>query len=328
MNELLAVKNLRCGFIIEGRPVGVVRGVDLSVNEGEILGLVGESGSGKTMTMRSIMQMLPLGARMEADVLSLAGKNLLGQGEVFLRNIRGRDISMIFQDPMTSLDPLMRVGDHIEEVLLRHTAMKRAEIRQELVSILGRVGIREPEIRIRQYPHELSGGMRQRVLIAMALACRPRLLIDDEPTTALDVTIQAQILTLIRSLKENEGMAVVLITHDMGVVASLCQRVAVMYAGFILEEGPVDDIFSRPLHPYTGSLLRSIPIIDQNHKKRRLAAIPGQPPSILDPPPGCPFTPRCPMAAPQCSRALPELQTYSGDHRARCFKNAERDGGL
>jgi oligopeptide/dipeptide ABC transporter ATP-binding protein len=328
MNELLAVKNLRCGFIIEGRPVGVVRGVDLSVNEGEILGVVGESGSGKTMTMRSIMQMLPPGARMEADGLSFAGKNLLGQGEVFLRNIRGRDISMIFQDPMTSLDPLVRIGDHIEEVLLRHTTMKRAEIRQELVSILGRVGIREPEIRMRQYPHELSGGMRQRVLIAMALACRPRLLIADEPTTALDVTIQAQILTLIRSLKENEGMAVVLITHDMGVVATLCQRVAVMYGGFILEEGPVDDIFSRPLHPYTSSLLRSIPIIDQNRKNRRLAAIPGQPPSILDPPPGCPFTPRCPMATPQCSRALPGLQAYSGEPRARCFKNTERDGGL
>jgi oligopeptide/dipeptide ABC transporter ATP-binding protein len=327
MNNLLEVKNLRCGFVATGETIFAVRGIDLTLRQGEILGLVGESGSGKTLTMRSIIQILPLRARMTADTLSFAGTDLLALTEKSLRGIRGRDISMIFQDPMTSLDPLARIGKHVEEVLLRHTSLKKAEARDETISLLHRVGIRDSEERLGQYPHELSGGMRQRVLIAMALACRPRLLIADEPTTALDVTIQAQILQLIRSLQENEGMAVALITHDMGVVASICHRVAVMYAGLIMEEGPVDDIFSRPLHPYTIALLRSVPVIDQDRgSQKRLHAIPGQPPSIQESLPGCPFAPRCPSVGSECVRGLPKMEARTAEHKVRCFKSREGGG--
>jgi oligopeptide/dipeptide ABC transporter ATP-binding protein len=329
MNNLLEVKNLRCAFAAGGETLFAVRGIDLTLKQGEILGIVGESGSGKTLTMRSIIQILPPRARMTADKLSFAGEDLLAQTERSLRGIRGRDISMVFQDPMTSLDPLVRIGSHVEEVLLRHTSMKKADARKEAVSLLRRVGIRDPEERAGQYPHELSGGMRQRVLIAMALACRPKLLIADEPTTALDVTIQAQILQLIRSLQENEGMTVALITHDMGVVAGICHRVAVMYAGLIMEEGPVDDMFSRPLHPYTIALLGSVPVIHQNRdSQKRLHAIPGQPPSIRENLPGCPFAPRCPSAERECIQALPEMKSFAGEHKVRCFKSREQVGGL
>jgi oligopeptide/dipeptide ABC transporter ATP-binding protein len=241
-----------------------------------------------------------------------------------MRSLRGKEIAMIFQDPMTSLNPLKRIGSHIEEVLLRHTPASRAEAAQGALTLLARVGNPAPQERVRQYPHELSGGMRQRVLIAMALACRPKLLIADEPTTALDVTIQAQILALIRSLRDNEGMAVVLITHDLGVVASLCHRVAVMYAGLIMEEGSVDEIFSEPLHPYTCALLRSVPSIAER-EQTRLLTIEGQPPSMLAPPPGCPFAPRCAKADSACTAALPPMRSAAavpdtGGHRARCFR--------
>ena len=290
---MLQVKNLRTTFRIQGRTVQAVRGVDLSVAEGEILGIAGESGSGKSVSMKSIIRMLPESARIEADAIGFGGEDLLAYGEKQMRDVRGNRISMIFQDPMTSLDPLKRVGSHIEEVLMRHRQMKRSDAAAQAVELLRKVGVPSPQTRVRQYPHEFSGGMRQRVLIAMALACHPRLLIADEPTTALDVTIQAQILDLIRELQRQEQMSVVLITHDMGVVAQLCHRVAVMYGGLIMEVADTDAIFERPMHPYTQALLRSIPAIDEADD-RRLTPIEGHAPSLLTPPPGCPFEPRCP----------------------------------
>ncbi|MDR2178456.1 MAG: ABC transporter ATP-binding protein [Treponema sp.] len=323
---LLELRGLRCAFTLEGRQVEVLRGVNLTLEPGEILALVGESGSGKTLTMRSLIRMLPRNAVMKAERLNFAGTSLLGLTEKSLRAIRGKDISMIFQDPMTSLNPLKRVDRHIMEVLLHHGRRDRRQVREEALGLLRRVGIPSPETRMRQYPHELSGGMRQRVLIAMALACRPKLLIADEPTTGLDVTIQAQILALIRDLQQKDGMAVVLITHDLGVVASLCHRAAVMYGGLILETAPVDRIFDRPLHPYTRALLRSVPAIHQGRKRQgRLAAIEGQPPSVLSLPPGCPFAPRCGVALPRCGEALPGMEEIEPGHHARCFRTGLED---
>ncbi|MDR3146617.1 MAG: ABC transporter ATP-binding protein [Treponema sp.] len=318
---LLEVKGLRCAFTLEGRRIEAIRGVDITLRQGEILGLVGESGSGKTLTMRSVIRMLPRNAAMEAERLTFAGTDLRELPERSLRAVRGRDISMIFQDPMTSLNPLKRVDRHIMEVFLRHGYSDRRKVRQETLTLLRRVGIPSAETRMRQYPHELSGGMRQRVLIAMALACKPKLLIADEPTTGLDVTIQAQILALIRTLQRKDGMAVVLITHDLGVVATLCHRVAVMYGGCILETGPVEDIFARPLHPYTRALLRSVPALHQGREPPgRLTAIEGQPPSVLHIPPGCPFAPRCDSTGPGCGESPPPVKTYGHDRNARCFR--------
>ncbi|MDR1326110.1 MAG: ABC transporter ATP-binding protein [Treponema sp.] len=321
---LLSARNLRCVFNPKRRSVEVVRGIDLTLFSGEILGIVGESGSGKTMAMRSIIQILPDNAVRTADALDFNGIDLLSQTENAMRSLCGKEIAMIFQDPMTSLNPLKRIGAHIEEVLLRHTPISRAAAAQEALTLLARAGIPAPKERARQYPHELSGGMRQRVLIAMALACRPKLLIADEPTTALDVTIQAQILALLRSLRDNEGMAVILITHDLGVVASFCHRVAVMYAGLIMEEGSVDEIFSDPLHPYTRALLRSVPSIDER-EQTRLLTIEGQPPSMLEPPQGCPFAPRCAQADGACTQALPPMRPATtgydtSEHCARCCR--------
>jgi oligopeptide/dipeptide ABC transporter ATP-binding protein len=261
----------------------------------------------------------------EANKLLFAGTDLRTLPENALRVMRGKDISMIFQDPMTSLNPLKRIDRHIMEVLLHHGQQNRQqarrEVRQEAANLLRKVGIPAAETRMRQYPHELSGGMRQRGLIAMALACRPKLLIADEPTTGLDVTIQAQILALIRSLQQSEGMAVALITHDLGVVASLCHRVAVMYGGLIMESGPIDALFYQPLHPYTQALLRSVSAIHRGRDRQgRLAVIEGQPPSVLNQPPGCPFAPRCDRAASGCNEALPPTAEYRPGHSARCFR--------
>jgi oligopeptide/dipeptide ABC transporter ATP-binding protein len=318
---LLEVQGLRCSFEGEGRRVEVLRGVNLTLCQGEILGIVGESGSGKTLTMRSVIRLLPGNASLEAEKLFFAGTDLRTLPENALRVMRGKDISMIFQDPMTSLNPMKRIDRHIMEVLLHHGQQNRQQARQEAANLLRKVGIPAAETRMRQYPHELSGGMRQRVLIAMALACRPKLLIADEPTTGLDVTIQAQILALIRSLQQSDGMAVALITHDLGVVASLCHRVAVMYGGLIMETGPIDALFYQPLHPYTQSLLRSVPVIHRGRDRQgRLAVIEGQPPSALNQPPGCPFAPRCARAAPGCNEALPPTVEYRPGHSARCFR--------
>lgn len=319
---LLEVKGLTCDFIAQKQRVHAVRGVDLTVYEGEILGIVGESGSGKSVTMKSIIRLLPQSADLKADRLRFDGQDLTALSEREYRHLRGNQISMIFQDPMTSLNPLKRVGFHIEEVLMRHRGMRRAEAKKEAIEMLRKVGVPKPEERVNQYPHEFSGGMRQRALIAMALSCNPKMLIADEPTTALDVTIQAQILDLIKELQQRIGMTVVLITHDLGVVASMCQRITVMYCGLVMEEGLTTDIFNRPMHPYTQALLRSIPSIDEEETER-LTPIEGHVPSVLNPPPGCPFYPRCPIARESCNQAIPEFQEYGNGHFSRCPYGAE-----
>ena len=315
--NLLEVKGLRTSFRIQGKTVQAVRGVDFSIAPGEIVGLVGESGSGKSVTMKSIIKMLPDSATLSASAIRFQGRDLTQLTEREMQSVRGNSISMIFQDPMTSLNPLRRVGDHIVEVLRRHNPLSAGEAWRQAVEMLGMVGVPSPEERMKQYPHEFSGGMRQRVLIAMALACKPKLLIADEPTTALDVTIQAQILDLIRELQAKTGMAVVLITHDLGIVASLCQRLMVMYGGLIMETGSIEDIFYRPMHPYTRALLRSVPAIDEEADER-LIPIDGQAPSLIDPPSGCPFAPRCPMREPSCEAQIPDFIEYGEGRRARC----------
>ncbi|MBQ9197424.1 MAG: ABC transporter ATP-binding protein [Clostridia bacterium] len=314
---ILEVKALRTSFHTRGKTVQAVRGIDLTVREGEILGIVGESGSGKSVSMKSVIRLVPPSAAVTADSILLDGVELTALTEKQMRSVRGGSVSMIFQDPMTSLDPLKRVGAHIGEVLRRHLNMRRAEARQEAVSLLRKVGVPSPETRVDQYPHEFSGGMRQRVLIAMALACHPKLLIADEPTTALDVTIQAQILDLIRDLQRQDKMSVILITHDLGVVAQLCHRIAVMYGGLILEEGTTEEIFESPAHPYTQALLRSIPSIDETGSQR-LQPIEGHAPSLIVPPPGCPFAPRCPRATAACVEGIPALERLSDTHSTRC----------
>ena len=315
--SILEVRNLRTSFHIQGNTVQAVRGVDLSVSEGEILGIVGESGSGKSVSMKSIIRMLPESATIQADAIRFGDTELTALSEKQMRDVRGNQITMIFQDPMTSLDPLKRVGAHITEVLMRHRHMNRREAEAQAVDLLRKVGVPSPEIRVKQYPHEFSGGMRQRVLIAMALACHPKLLIADEPTTALDVTIQAQILDLIRDLQQQEQMSVVLITHDMGVVAQLCHRIAVMYGGLIMESADTNALFEQPAHPYTQALLESIPSIDETENER-LTPIEGHAPSLLDPPSGCPFAPRCAHRLPECEKRCPELVEIAAGHFSRC----------
>lgn len=315
--KLLDVRGLRTSFKVRGGVVQAVRGIDLQVFKGEILGIVGESGSGKSVSMKSLIRMLPENAHIQAERALFAERDLLSLSEDDLRSVRGNEISMIFQDPMTSLNPLKRVGKHIIEVLKRHRNMSDKQARAEAIRMLDMVGVPSPETRVDQYPHEFSGGMRQRVLIAMALACKPRLLIADEPTTALDVTIQAQILDLIRRLQQQAGMSVILITHDLGIVASLCHRIAVMYGGLIMETGTTEDIFYRAAHPYTRALLRAVPSIDTRENKR-LVPIEGQAPSLISPPPGCPFAPRCSMRRAICDQGIPEFHMITDEHGARC----------
>ena len=323
--ELLRVGNLRTTFHSHRQLVQAVRGVDLAVYDGDFLAVVGESGSGKSVTMKSVMDLLPSNADVEADELVFDGQDLLAMGEDERRAMCGKQIAMIFQDPMTSLDPLQTIGSHLREVLKRHRGLTGKEADEEAVRVLGQVGIPSPEMRLTQYPHEFSGGMRQRVLIAMALCCKPRLLIADEPTTALDVTIQAQILDLLRRLRDEEGMSVVLITHDLGVVASLCNRIAVMYGGLAMEYGTTDQIFYSPRHPYTRALLGAIP----NPRGRdcgRLVAIPGSAPSLIDPPAGCPFAERCEFACDRCREQVPAWKDYGNGQQARCiFSSDELD---
>ena len=281
-NNLLRVDNLKTNFYIKDKKVEAVRGVSFHVNKGDILGIVGESGSGKSVLMKSVMNILPENAKIEDGKVYFNNIDISSMNKKEMKNIKGKEIAMIFQDPMTALNPLKKVGDHLIEVLIRHKGINKKSAKIIALDILKQVGIQMPEKRINQYPHEFSGGMRQRVLIAMALACNPRLLIADEPTTALDVTIQAQILQLLKNLKESNDMSVILITHDLGVVASLCNRVVVMYGGLIMEEGLVDEIFYEAKHPYTKALLNSIPKLEENEKSR-LKPIKGSAPSILNP---------------------------------------------
>lgn len=314
---LLRVENLKTHIATYRGVVRAVDGVSFELFEEETLGLVGESGCGKSMTALSILKLYPKPqGRIVEGRIEFEGEDLVPKSEEEMRRIRGKRISMIFQEPMTSLDPVFPVGEGIVEVLTLHQGLTRGEAQKEAIRLLRMVRIPEPEKRVRQYPHQLSGGMRQRVMIAQALACRPKLLIADEPTTALDVTVQAQILELVRTLKEETKTAVLLITHDLGIVAEHCERVAVMYAGKIVERGSVLALFSRPLHPYTRALLEALPRLDG--KKSRLEAIPGSVPDLVAPPPGCRFHPRCRERLKRCSEEEPYLREAEKGHEVAC----------
>ncbi len=321
-DKILSATDIRTTFHTHGRTVQAVRGVSLYVESGEILAVVGESGSGKSVLMKSVMGLMPDNAEVKADELSFDGQNMLAMDPEQLRKMRGKEMAMIFQDPMTALNPLKTIGSHLMEVLKRHRGMDKEAARKEAVVVLNQVGIPSPEKRLGQYPHEFSGGMRQRVLIAMALCCRPKLLIADEPTTALDVTIQAQILDLLKSLQEETGMSIILITHDLGVVASLSHRIAVMYGGLIMEEGTTEEIFYSPKHPYTRALLHAVPK-PHSGGKERLEPIPGMAPSLINPPSGCPFAERCKFACEDCRKEIPQYRTYSETQRALCIYSGE-----
>jgi peptide/nickel transport system ATP-binding protein len=318
---LLEIQGLKTHFKTDDGMVRAVDGVDLTVGRGETLSVVGESGCGKTVTAMTVLKLIAMPpGRIVAGRILWKGRDLVPLGRDEMRHIRSKEIAIIFQEPMTSLNPVYTVGDQIAEVIRLHQGLGRREATDRAVEMLRLVHVPAAERRVRDYPHQLSGGMRQRVMIAMALACSPQLLIADEPTTALDVTIQAQILDLLAEMKAKFGMAILLITHAMGVVAETAERVAVMYAGRIVEEAPVAELFAKPLHPYTQGLIRSIPRLDATSgKKRRLEAITGTVPSLLDPPPGCRFAPRCKFAISACTTAVPDLRPIDGDHKVACI---------
>ena len=324
---LVEIKNERLSFFTPAGEVKALNDVSLHLGEGEVLGIVGESGSGKSVTSLSLMGITAEPGKLIGGTLEFNGHRVDQMTEAELRKIRGKEISMIFQDPMTSLNPVYTIGNQIEEVILLHTDKTRKEVRERAVELLRMVGINEPEKRVKQYPHELSGGMRQRVMIAIALACEPKLLIADEPTTALDVTIQAQILELMMELKDKLHMAVILITHDLGIVSSICDRIAVMYAGKVVECGTTDDIFYNPKHEYTKGLLRSVPKLNEK-ENTRLIAIEGTPVDMLNPPAGCPFAPRCPKCMKICLREMPPYTDYSDVHYSACWLNQKAEYGL
>ena len=326
MSKLLEVKNLKTSFKTHIGDVQSVRGVSFHLDKGEALGVVGESGCGKSVTMMTIMRLLGENAKIEAETITFDDKDITKPNEKLMQTIRGNDMSMIFQDPMTSLNPLFTVGDQLTEHLIKHKKISKKEAKEKAIKMLDMVGIPSPEKRLKQYPHEFSGGMRQRVMIAMSLICEPKLIIADEPTTALDVTIQAQILDLMKDLKEKLDTSIILITHDLGVVADLCSRINVMYGGLIVEEGTTEDIFYRGKHPYTWGLLRSVPN-PKSELKEKLIPIEGQPPDLLKPPVGCPFTARCDYAMKICKEKQPPLFEIEKGHKAACWlchKNAPK----
>jgi peptide/nickel transport system ATP-binding protein len=316
---LLEVRSLSVHFITDEGVVRAVESVSFEVHPGEILGLVGESGCGKSVTALSLLRLIPTppGKIAGGEVL-FNGKNLLSLREAEMEKVRGNEISMIFQEPMTSLNPVFTIGDQITEPLMLHQGLDKREARKRAIDLLARVKIPSPETRMDAYPHQLSGGMRQRAMIAMALACQPDLLIADEPTTALDVTIQAQVIRLLKEIQREMGMAVILITHDLGVVSEIADRVVVMYAGRIMEYGPVEAIFEQMRHPYTKGLLNSIPQLEE--KKKRLYAIPGQVPDATALPVGCKFHPRCYLVIEDCKKEEPPLFKMDGDHFSRCIR--------
>jgi oligopeptide transport system ATP-binding protein len=319
-DTVLEVRDLRTFFRTDGHVVKAVNGVSFTVRRGETLGLVGESGSGKSVACLSALRLLPVPPAFHpSGQILYRGRNLLAATDRELERLRGDRLAMIFQDPMTSLNPYLSVARQLTEVLEVHKAASPAVARRTAIAMLERVGIPDAARRIDQYPHQFSGGMRQRVMIAMALLCEPEVLFADEPTTALDVTIQAQILELIAELQASLGTAVVLVTHDLGVVAGTADRVAVMYAGRIVEEGATAEVFAHPLHPYTRGLLASLPRID-TPPRERLDAIPGLPPNLGHPPPGCPFHPRCSLASDRCRQEPPPVVAVSPTHRAECFE--------
>ena len=320
-DNLLEIKDLHVNFNTEDGLVKAVNGVSLSLKAGETLGIVGESGCGKSVTSLAVMGLIPSPpGKVEKGSISFQGLELLEQTEKQMQQVRGNLISMIFQEPMTSLNPLHRIGRQIEEVLLLHKRNREQDVSTLAVDMLEKVKISDPERRAKEFPHQLSGGMRQRVMIAMALACSPKLLIADEPTTALDVTIQAQILSLMNELKQSFGTAIMLITHDLGVVAETADQVAVMYAGSVIESADVKTIFANPLHPYTRGLMASIPQIDSPVPRDKiLSAIPGIVPSLYDLPGGCAFQDRCAHVSSQCLESLPTLDDAGSKHFVRCF---------
>ena len=318
-DHLLEIRGLQTDFATDDGTVRAVDGVDLTIDRGETLGIVGESGCGKTVTALSALKLIamPPGRITGGQILWL-GRDLVPLGRAAMRQIRGKEIGIVFQEPMTSLNPVYSVGEQIAEAVREHEGLGRRAAFDRAVEMLALVHIPNARQRARDYPHQFSGGMRQRVMIAMALSCNPRLLIADEPTTALDVTIQAQILDLLGEMKSRFGTAIMLITHAMGVVAETAQRVAVMYAGKIVEEAPVEELFARPCHPYTQGLIRSIPRLDRAGAKTRLAAIPGTVPGLTEMSPGCRFAPRCGFAMPVCTRAVPPLREVAPGHKVAC----------
>ena len=321
MSEYLVdIQHERLSFFTPAGEVKALNDVSIHLNDGEVLGIVGESGSGKSVTAYSLMGLTAYPGKLVGGTIDFNGHRINDLSEKEFRKIRGNEVSIIFQDSMTSLNPVYTIGNQIMEVILLHTDKNKEQARARAKELLELVGINEPEKRLKQYPHELSGGMRQRVMIAIALACEPKLLIADEPTTALDVTIQAQILELMMELKEKLGMAIIMITHDLGVVASMCDRIAVMYAGRIVEYGTTDDIFYNPKHEYTKGLLKSIPRLDAKEHER-LVPIEGTPIDLLNPPAGCPFAPRCSNCMKICLREMAPVTTFDDVHYTQCWMN-------
>ncbi|WP_066397081.1 ABC transporter ATP-binding protein [Neobacillus mesonae] len=323
MEKILQVRDLHVSFSTYGGEVKAVRGVNFDLHKGETLAIVGESGCGKSVTSQTIMRLIPEPpGRITGGEIIFKNMDLIKMKETEIRKIRGANISMIFQDPMTALNPTITIGEQIMEGIRQHEKVSRDEAKRKAIEMLSLVGIPNPEIRLKQYPHQFSGGMRQRIVIAMALVCEPDVLIADEPTTALDVTIQAQILELFRDIQKKTGVSIVLITHDLGVVAQVADRIAVMYAGKIVELGTRREIFYQPQHPYTRGLLQSVPRLDM--KKGDLIPIPGTPPDLFSPPVGCAFAARCPYAMEVCDRVYP-LKTYlSNHHQVDCWLQDER----
>lgn len=320
--QILRITDLRTYFYGRSGVAKAVDGVSLHVQRGETLGVVGESGCGKSITALSVLRLVPAPVgRIVSGEIEFEGRDLLKASEMEMRRIRGNEISMIFQEPMTSLNPVFTIGDQIAEAILLHQKTSKKEAREQSINLLKTVGIPSPERRIHEYPHEMSGGMRQRAMIAMALSCRPKLLIADEPTTALDVTIQAQILEIMMDLKDKLGMSTILITHNLGIIAGTARRVVVMYAGRIVEEGLVEQIFNNPLHPYTQGLLQSIPRVDVHYDREsyRLHEIPGVVPSLLRLPPGCAFIPRCPKRMSICAQGRPSMTRVEDYHYISCW---------
>ena len=315
--RLLEVQGLKTHFIRSGVALKAVDGVTFHVDENETLGLVGESGSGKSLSCLSILRLVPKPGRIVAGSIRFAGKDLLALSEKEMRRIRGGEISMILQDPMSSLNPVFTVGDQIKEIIAMHLNLKGRTLIDRVVDALKQVKIPAPEARVSAYPHQMSGGMKQRVVGAIAISGRPRLLVADEPTTSLDVTIQAQYLELLKEIQREMGMSLIFITHDFGIVADMCDRVAVMYAGQIVETAPVREIFERPAHPYTAALLQAVPKLKT--RVDRLAAIPGQPPRLDSMPPGCRFAPRCPYAAERCTGEEPLREVIDDGHTVKCW---------
>ena len=324
MTSLLEVRDLKTRFFTQDGVVYAVNGIFYTLNEGETLGIVGESGCGKSVSVLSVMRLIPQppGRIVGGEVL-FEGQDLLKMNPNEIRRVRGNRIAMIFQDPMTSLNPVLTIGRQVSEALELHMGMDKAQARRRTIELLEMVGLAQAADRFEDYPHQFSGGMRQRVMIAMALSCNPQILIADEPTTALDVTIQAQIIDLVKRLKDEIGMAVIWITHDLGIIAGLAEKVIVMYAGYIVERAGVKDVYGDPRHPYTIGLLRSLPRLDEV-REERLTSIEGLPPDLIDPQPGCPFYPRCSYRLDRCRAEMPPLEPVGLDHEIACWVDVKK----